>query len=249
MRRAAVACAFALVAIWLLAPFAPAPTSLATYRVAVYGSALAFFVVLGVVVLGAVLELTRVRTRTVVAAAIAAAALSMLGNVLDVPVASDVAKVCFAILAGVAMVRVIERPWWLLPIALCVPVADIWSVFSDQGVTKAVVDKAAKEPRWIDWPTIATPIAGFDYDDFGRLGIVDVFFLTIFIAAAVRWSLGARRLTVALPLTFVATVVIVNEWIDTAVPALPLLCLAFLVLAWPGLWRDLRAEWRGTADT
>lgn len=248
MRRAWIPCAVALVAVWLVAPLLPQPTTLGAYRVAAYGSAAVFFALLGVVALGAIHELLRLRTRTLVLGAVGAFVAVMALNVLDVEVASDAAKVVFALAAGTAVVRVIERPWWLVPVALCVPIADIWSVFSDKGVTKAVVNKAAEEPRWIDWPTIATPVAGYDYDAFGRLGIVDVFFLTIFLAAAVHWSLGARRLAVALPLTFVCTIVVVNEWIDTAVPALPLLCLAFLVLAWPGLWRDLRAEWTGNRE-
>lgn len=244
MRGAPFACTMGMLALWLLAPIVPSPTTVETYRVAAYGGAAAFFAFLGVVVWGAVGVLERMPTRSIVIGAVVAAVVVMVFNVVYVPVVSDAAKVTFAILAGAAMVRAIERPWWLLPVALCVPIADIWSVFSDRGVTKAVIDKAAEEPRWIDWPTIATPIIGFDYASFGRLGIVDVFFLTLFLAAAVRWQLGITRLAIALPLTFVATIVVVNEWIDTAVPALPLLCIAFLVLAWPGLWRDLRAEWQ-----
>ena len=249
MRRVSIVSAALLVVIWLVAPVLPAPTTLTAYRAAAYLSAALFFVLLGVVVLGGVRELRPVRMRTLVIAIIASGIVVMTLNVLDVPVASDVVKIIFAVLAGTAMVRAMERPWWLLPVALCVPLADMWSVFSSKGVTNAVVARAAKEPRWIDWPTIATPIAGFDYDAFGRLGIVDVFFLTIFLGAAVRWSLGERRLAIALPLSFVGTIVVVNEWISTAVPALPLLCIVFVVLAWPGLWRDLRLEWSSRSDT
>ena len=45
-----------------------------------------------------------------------------------------------------------------------------------------------------------------------------------------------------LPLAFVVTSVLVLEGVARAVPALPVLCLAFLVLAFLPMLRDLRAD-------
>lgn len=159
-------------------------------------------------------------------------------NVLDVDVASDVAKVAFASAAGIAFVRAIERPWWLLPVCVLVPLADAWSVFSSRGVTHAVVERAREEPRWLDWPTIATPIAGVPYEAFGRLGIVDILFLTLFIGAAIRWKLGVGAAAVAMVAGLLATTVLVVEAVDIAIPALPLICLAFLLACGRALVRD-----------
>ncbi|MCW2950303.1 MAG: hypothetical protein JWN41_1316, partial [Thermoleophilia bacterium] len=163
-------------------------------------------------------------------------------NVLEIPVASDLAKVVLALSAAPVLLLPIDRPWWLLPLAILLPAADVWSVYSSRGVTHAIVSRAAHDKSYIDWPTIATPIAGFDYPDFGRSGIVDVLFLTLFICAAVRWKLGARRLVFVLPLSVVATMVLAYETSLRAVPLLPMLCLGFLICTLPALWRDFRAE-------
>ena len=235
--------ALALLALWLLAPVVPTPTTLNEFRVAVYGGAALFFLLVGAVVYSGAGLLADRSVRLLAVGTVALFALTMTLNVADIDVASDAAKLAFAIVLGCLVVRAIERPWWLLPVAVCVPLADAWSVFSSRGVTHAVVDKAAKEPRWIDWPTLAIPLPGFDYDAFGRMGVTDFFFLALFVAAALRWNLGAGRLAVALPMSLAASIVIVNEgWIDAAIPALPLLCITFVAFAARPMWRDLRAD-------
>ena len=226
-----------LAALLLALPLLPTPSTDTEVRLAVYLSHAAWFatVTAFAVVVSVAWRAPLVPLLGVVAALLV---LVVVLNLLDVDVASDLAKVAFGAAAGTAFVRAIERPWWLLPICLLVPIADAWSVFSDRGVTNAVVERAREEPAWLDWPTIATPIAGVPYEAFGRLGIVDVLFLALFVGAAVRWSLGVRRAAVALVLGLLATSVIVVEHVDVAIPALPLLCLAYLVACGPGLAQD-----------
>lgn len=226
------------------APLLPEPRSLTQFRTWAYGSHIVFFGVVSaaVAVSVPVAALPRRWLLTAVGATfVGAVAL----NVLEVPVASDVVKFLFGAFAGAGLVRMIERPWWLVPICLCVPIADAWSVFSSKGVTNAVVERAQEDRAWIDWPTIATPIAGFPYESFGRIGIVDVLFIAVFLGAAARWRLGLWRCVAFLTAGFVGTSVLVFEDVATAVPALPLLCVAFLLGAGPGLWRDMRAAARG----
>ncbi|MCW2925098.1 MAG: hypothetical protein JWM98_2502 [Thermoleophilia bacterium] len=242
--RVAVALLALLAALLLLAPTLPEPGSLTQLRLWAYGSHAVYFGAL----CAAVALLVSVRewpTRRLVAATLGSFVVVMVLNRLDVDVASDVAKVLFGTFAGAGLVRAIERPWWLVPICVCVPLADAWSVFSSRGVTHAVVQHARKDPTWIDWPTVATPIAGFDYASAGRIGIVDVMFTAIFLAAAARWDLGLRRCAALIAVGFVGTTVLVFQTTLSAVPALPLLCIAFLLGAAPGLWRDLRAASRG----
>lgn len=232
----------ALAAMLLLAPLAPRPTTVTGFRVSAYASHLAWFATL--LLLAAMLTHAWAARLRVLVAAVAALFVAVVAlNLLDVDVASDLAKVAFGALAGIAFVRAIERPWWLLPVCVLVPVADAWSVFSERGVTNQVVDRAREDPAWIQWPTIATPIAGYPYESFGRIGTVDVFFAALFLAAARRWRLGVRRCVVALAIGFLATSVLVFEGADIAVPALPMLCVAFVAACVPALWRDLRADW------
>ncbi|MCW2926660.1 MAG: hypothetical protein JWM86_628 [Thermoleophilia bacterium] len=228
-----------------LAPLLPGPTSLDEYRVAAYVSHAAWFALVTALA-WSVAVAWPAPMRLLLAGVALSFALVVVLNVADVDIASDVAKLCFGSLAGVAFVRAIERPWWLLPIFLLVPAADAWSVFSDQGVTNQVVERARDEPRWIDWPTIASPVAGVDYEFLGRLGIVDVLFLALMLAATVRWGLGIRRALVLLPTGLLLTTILVIERPQDALPALPLLCVAFLLATGPALVRDARAAWRET---
>ncbi|MCW2959687.1 MAG: hypothetical protein JWM25_53 [Thermoleophilia bacterium] len=230
----------AVAAVLLLAPLLPEPTSADSYRVALYLSGVVFFLLVGWFC-ASLLPLRARSVRWTVVAVIGLLAAVLTLNVLEVPVASDIAKVSFGALAGIGLARAIERPWWLLPICVCVPLADAWSVFSSKGVTNAVVERAKTEPAWIEWPTIAAPIAGLPYEYFGRLGIVDILFMTLFFAVAAFADLGLRRAAWILPLGFVATTAISAET-ELAIPALPILCLLFLILFMPALVRDLRAE-------
>ncbi len=244
-RRATLAIGLlAALAVFLLAlPHLPTPETNTDIRLAVYASHAIWFacvVAFAIVIARA----WAAPVRRLLVGVVALFGLVAVLNVLDVDVASDVAKVAFGVLAGTAFVRAIERPWWLLPICVLVPLADAWSVFSSRGVTHAVVEAAREEPRWLDWPTIATPIAGVPYDAFGRLGIVDVLFLALFVGAALHWSLGIRRAAPALALGLLATSVIVVEGVDVAIPALPLLCIAFLIACGPALVRDARDAMR-----
>lgn len=229
-----------LLGIVLAAPHLPTPRSELQFRLSAYGTHLVWFTTISV--LCATIAAWWSVPRRVIAMAIGAAlAAVVLTIALDLNALSDVAKVWFGALAGAAFIRAIERPWWLLPIVVFVPLADAWSVFSSRGVTHAVIQRAKEEPRWVEWPTIASPIAGVPYELFGRLGTVDILFLTLFLAAAVRWQLGVRRTVVALALSLVATTVIVFEVADIAIPALPMLCIAFLAVSLPALMRDLRS--------
>lgn len=233
-----------LAAMLLLAPLVPEPQTATRFRLLAYPSHALWFLAIGALA-ATLAPLWQLPRRWLVAALVVAFALVIALNVASVPVASDLAKVAFGVLAGLAFVRALERPWWLVPIALCVPVADAWSVFSERGVTHAVVERGREDPAWIEWPTIASPIAGYGYESFGRIGIVDILFLALFLGAAVRWRLGVARGVVAMAIGFVLTSALVFEAVDLAVPALPLLCLAFLLAYAPGLWRDARDAARG----
>jgi hypothetical protein len=229
-----------LLAILLVAPHLPTPTSEAQLRAHAYATHLVWFTI-ATMLCATIAGWWSISRRAMAFSIVGAFAMVVVTIGLDVDALSDIAKIWFGALAGAAFVRAIERPWWMLPIVICVPLADAWSVFSSRGVTNAVIKRAQDEPRWIEWPTIASPIAGVPYELFGRIGTVDVLFLTLFLAVATRWKLGIRRTVVALVIGLVATTVFVFELDDIAIPALPMLCLAFLAACAPSLVRDLRS--------
>ena len=241
--RVATAATVAMLVVLVGAPHLPTPRSELWFRVAAYLTHAAWFAIV-LVLVAAIVQWWRVPRRTMALAIGGTFLLAMAGNLLDWSIPADVAKVWFGACAGAAFVRAVERPWWMLPIACAVPIADAWSVYSSRGVTKAVIDRAQEEPRWIEWPTIATPIAGVPYELFGRLGTVDILFCALFLAVAVRLHLGRARTAIALWIALVATTFIVLEVEGLAIPALPLICLGFLVVQLPALVRDLRASLR-----
>ena len=77
-----------------------------------------------------------------------------------------------------------------------------------------------------------------------RLGIPDLLFFALFLAAADRWALRTRATWVAMAASFGITLAgAYFLWFD-GLPALPLLALAFLLVNADLLWRAFRA--RGT---
>lgn len=238
----AAACAVVIVAtIYLAYPRLPAPTTEAQFRWATYGGGCLFHLAVGAFALVGVSLLQRSSRWVLTAVIIAAFGALLIGNMAEVRVATDLAKLVFAIAAGAAFSRAIERPAWLVPVCLLVPIADIWSVYARQGVTRHVIERANQDPRWVDWPTIVVPVPGFSYLNGGRLGITDVFFLALFVAVLVRWNMSPVRSTALLALGFVVTGFISLEWMSNAVPALPVLCVIFLLANPRPIWRDMRA--------
>lgn len=217
----------------------PEPRSVRSFRIAAYTTQVVWFSLMMIYV-ASVASYWHHARHIIATAILATFSVAMISNVLSFSVAADIAKITFGALAGAAFIRAVERPWWLLPISICVPLADAWSVFSSRGVTHAVIERSAQEPRWIQWPTIATPIAGLPYEQFGRLGTVDVLFAALFLAAGWRWQLGVMRIGAALMLALVSSIIIAFESTGLAIPALPLLCLGFLLVTGRRLWRDMQ---------
>lgn len=247
LARAVAAPLLLLGACWAGSGAFPTPDENWERRVAIYGSVLVIYLLVAWLV-SALVPVALWGRRTLVVSAVVLLALAMAGNLLELAGVTDAVKLGFGAIVGVAIARMVERPWWLLPICVLVPLADAWSVFSDRGVTHAVVERAREDPTWINWPTIATPIAGYEYSASPRIGIVDVLFLAVFLTVAWNFHMGLVRGALLLPLGFVATNALIFEGaVPQAIPALPLLCLAFLMVYAGPLLRDACVAWRARA--
>lgn len=228
-----------MLACWFAYPVAPGPESLRDVRLVTLPGTLLFFLCLGAVVAGIVLLAARLSRWPLVLACAVLALLVVAGNVLSIPIATDVAKIAFAAVVGAAIARGIERPWWLVPACVLVPIADAWSVLSERGVTNRLLERAREDPRPVEWLTLVVPAPGIEM----RLGVVDVLFLGLFVAVAHRWRMGWLRAALLLPVTFTLSYLVVYE-LQRAVPALPLLCLGFLAVFARSLAADARHAWR-----
>jgi len=122
-------------------------------------------------------------------------------------------------------------------VALIIPWVDAYSVW--RGPTKVIVT----EHRSVFTNfSFAFPIPG--ENGAANLGLPDLLFFALFLAASVRWNLRPRLTWLLLTLSFGATLALA-VWRDIGgLPALPLLALGFLLANADLLWSRVRTELR-----
>ena len=131
-----------------------------------------------------------------------------------------------------------ETVSWVVLVAFVIPWVDAFSVF--RGPTNTIVKD---RPGIFDALSFGFPFPG--QDGLAQLGIPDLVFFALFLAATVRWSLRTALTWAAMVASFGATIVLAITWdpVDLGgLPALPLLSLAFLGVNADLLWRRLRAS-------
>ena len=150
-----------------------------------------------------------------------------------VPVA-NVAKIVFAAALGIWIAGELERVSWIVIVAAVSAAVDIVSVAA--GPTKAILEKG---PVVVGWFTLAVTWMGYSYAEaFTGLGVSDVLFFALYLGAARRFRLRAAWSAVAMVGSFLGTIALAMWW--TALPALPLLSLAFLAVNADLLLRAVR---------
>jgi hypothetical protein len=172
-----------------------------------------------------------------------AAGLVALGCILlDLDAGANVAKLaCYALL-GFWFLSLFEEAWWVTLVAVLVPWVDIWSVAA--GPTRYVVEE---EPGIFDRVSVAFPNPGEDTSV--NVGPPDILFFALFLAAADKFRLRVAWTWVSMTAFLALTLVAVWTWEDVAgLPALPAVCLGFLVPNADVLWADARRAWRSRRD-
>ena len=150
-----------------------------------------------------------------------------------VPLA-DLAKILLAGGLGLWIAGELERVSWVVIAAVVSAAVDAFSVAA--GPTKALL---AKGPLVIGYFIVAVTWWGYGYDQaYTGLGTSDVIFFALYLASARRFGLRVRASAVAMAASFLVTIAAAMVW--TALPALPLLSLAFLAVNADLLWRALR---------
>ncbi len=174
-----------------------------------------------------------------------AGSLTDLGRFLIVP-AADVLLLFVLMLGGRLLSRLLREPKMLLPVALVLVMADVYTVYF--GFTGAMLEKA---PEVVESVSVKLPefgsatgpegVAGLRH--IATMGPGDTFFAAVFFAVIVRFALGLRRSfcwIFGIVAAVLAIVVALPE--VPPIPVLPLMALGFVV---PN-WRQLRlsgAEW------
>ncbi len=140
-----------------------------------------------------------------------------------VPLA-NIAKVVFAASLGIWVADELERVSWIVMVAAVSAAVDIVSVAA--GPTKAILEKG---PVVVGWFTVAVTWMGYSFAEaFTGLGVSDMLFFALYLGAARRFRLRAAWSAVAMVASFLVTIALAMWW--TALPALPLLSVAFLAV-------------------
>jgi hypothetical protein len=177
------------------------------------------------------------QARGLLAVAVVVAALAAVLYAADAEIAANFAKLAAASLIAFAFISYFEELWWVVVIALLVPLVDAISVW--RGPTHHIV---TEQPRVFSALSHALPAPAGDYF---ALGLPDILFFALFLAAAARWGLRVVATWVLMVASFVATIALA-VWTDPfgigGLPALPGLSIAFLLANADLLWRRFRTS-------
>jgi hypothetical protein len=188
------------------------------------------------------LPLVRMRRPHVLIVVAGVAALAWIGlDLVGADAAANVAKFAAFALAGLWFVALFEELWWVALVAVIVPWMDVWSVAF--GPTRYVVEE---KPGFFERISVAFPLP-----DGGsvNLGPPDVIFFALFLATAARFGLRVGWTWIGMTGMLALTLVLVWEWDVIGLPALPAICIGFLLPNADLLWRHVRDEWRSRHDT
>lgn len=153
---------------------------------------------------------------------------------------ANVAKIVAAGALGIWIAEELERVSWVVIVAAVSAVVDIVSVAA--GPTKAILDKG---PVVVGYFTVAVTWAGYTYGEaFSGLGVSDVIFFALYLGAAQRFRLRVGWSAVAMVASFLGTIAVAMWW--TALPALPLLSAAYLLVNADLLWTRIRGGGEGS---
>jgi hypothetical protein len=124
---------------------------------------------------------------------------------------------------------------WVVLVALIIPWVDAYSVW--RGPTKVIVN----EHRHV-FTNFSFAFAIPGETSAANLGLPDLLFFALFLAASIRWDLRPRLTWLLLTLSFGATLALAVWGELGGLPALPLLALAFLLANGDLIWTRLRLE-------
>jgi hypothetical protein len=168
------------------------------------------------------------------------AAITILLELAGVDPIANQTKFAAVALLGWWFLQFFESVGLVLLVAVLITPVDIFSVA--RGPTKHIVEQ---QPQVFDALSIAFPVLGENSS--AQLGLPDVLFFSLFLAATARFALRTLATWVAMALSF-GTTLALAVWTDvTGLPALPLLSAGFVLVNADLIWKALRDR-RGEPD-
>lgn len=175
--------------------------------------------------------------RLLPAGVLALVAAAVVVDVADLGTPATFLKLAAVAGLGFFVLRFFEHVTWVVLVALLIVPIDIISV--QRGPTKVIIED---RPEVFDHLSVSFPVPGGD--GAAQLGLPDVLFLSLFLAATDRFGLRTRLSWVLMVASFGGTMAIVQAS-DGAIQgwaALPLLSAGFVLANVDLLWRAAREQ-------
>jgi hypothetical protein len=175
--------------------------------------------------------------RAVLAAGLTLVVLAGILYLADLDVLFNLAKLLALIALGFWFLSYFETVAWAVLIAAIIPWVDIWSVFF--GPTEKVTE---------DHPSvfndIAIEFAVPGQEEGARIGPPDILFFSLFLGAAARFGLRVAWTWIAMTSMLSLTLIVVSTTDIDGLPALPAVCIGFLLPNADRVWHALRRRGR-----
>jgi hypothetical protein len=145
----------------------------------------------------------------------------------------NVTKLLALTAVGFWFMTVFEALSWVVLISLIIPWVDVFSVW--RGPTEYIV---SEQPSFFDRVSISFRLPGEDGS--ANIGPPDILFFALFLAATDRFDLRVRVTWISMVGLLSLTLIATDAFDLTGLPALPAICLGFLIPNVDRLWRAWR---------
>ncbi len=152
----------------------------------------------------------------------------------------NVCKLLVCTLVGFAFVTLFEELWWVVLVALVIPIADIVSV--SRGPTHEIV---THHFGWYEAVSIKFPVPGNAF----QFGPPDILFFALFLAACARWHLRVVPTWIAMTAMYDLALILASATSAGGIAALPFLSVGFLGANADLLWRSIRRSARSSSSS
>ncbi|MGB2875410.1 MAG: hypothetical protein WBB76_08055 [Gaiellaceae bacterium] len=179
------------------------------------------------------LPLWRTPTLQLLLAGLGFAALAVVLQATGAVVLAGFAKLAATTAIAWVFLRFFEDASWVVLVAFIVPWVDAYSVW--RGPTHHIVTHRRHVFTTLSF---AFPVPGENSS--ANLGLPDLLFFALFLGAAARFRLRVVWTWLALLASFGGTMALATAFDVGGLPALPLLCIGFLLPNADILWRTVR---------
>ncbi|MGZ4290885.1 MAG: hypothetical protein ACXVQZ_09750 [Gaiellaceae bacterium] len=175
------------------------------------------------------------RARGIALLAVSTGVLAVILELAGLDTLANFAKLGAMTLLAFWFLGFFERLSWVALVASLIPFIDAYSVW--RGPTHHIV---TQQRHIFTTLSFSFPVPGENAS--ANLGLPDLLFFALFLAAAARWHLRVGWTWLAMVLSFGATMALAVQWDVSGLPALPGISIAFLAVNADLIWRDIKGR-------